>query len=276
MRDLRAGLVPLTLVPLTLAALAVAVGGCASVQTNDKMIEEKATKALAPTGAMRVSVLAGPLYATRDQASGELKGVAVDLSQALAKRLGTTAKATAHPNPAAILASARAGDVDVGLMGVNAERAEVFDFSPPYMQVEQGYLVRAGIPVRAAAEVDQHGVRVAVVENTGADQHLTRTLKSATIVRVKSLQDLEPSLAAGQADVAAATKTFLYGRVAGLPGARVLDGHFLVEPIAFAVPKGRDPVALAAVTDFVAKAKRTGLVAEAIERAGLKGVSVAP
>jgi polar amino acid transport system substrate-binding protein len=262
MQLIRAGLVLLTL----------AIGGCASMQTND----DTAAKALAPTGAIRVGFLAGPLYATRDQASGELSGVAVDLSRELAKRLGTTAKSTAHPNPGAILASAKAGELDVGLMGVSAERAEVFDFSPPYMEVEQGYLVRAGVPIRSAAEVDQRDITVAVVQNTGADQYLSRNLKSATIVRMKSLQDLEPSLTAGKVDVAAATKTFLYARATGMPGARVLDGRFLVEPIAIAIPKGRDAAALAFVAEFVAQVKRSGLVAEAIERAGLKGVSVAP
>jgi polar amino acid transport system substrate-binding protein len=262
MRAIRAGLVFLT----------IAISGCASMQTND----DKLVKALAPMGALRVGFLAGPLYATRDQASGELKGVAVDLSQELAKRLGTTSKSTAHPNPAAVLAGAKAGELDVALMGVSTERAKVFDFSPPYMEVEQGYLVGVGVPIRSAAEVDQHHIRVAVVENTGADQYLSRNLKSATVVRVKSLQDLEPSVAAGKADVAAATKTFLYARLGSMAGARVLEGRFLVEPIAIAIPKGRDAAALAFVTEFVAQAKRSGFVSDAIERAGLKGVSVAP
>ena len=174
------------------------------------------------------------------------------------------------------MAGARSGEWDIALMGVNAERAAVFEFSPPYMEVEQGYLVKAGLTLTNSAEVDQREVRIGVVENTGADVFLSRSLKNAALVRVKTLQELEPLVATGGADAIAATKTFLHGRVSQLPGARVLDGRLLVEPIAIAVPKGKESAALATVTEFVQDAKRSGLIAGAIERAGLKGVGVAP
>jgi polar amino acid transport system substrate-binding protein len=105
---------------------------------------------------------------------------------------------------------------------------------------------------------------------------LSTTLKNATLVRVKSLADLEALLKSGNADAIAATKAFLFGRVASQPGARVLDGSILTEPIAMAVPKGRDPAAASAVADFVEEAKRSGLVKAAIVKAGLLGVVVAP
>ena len=42
------------------------------------------------------------------------------------------------------------------------------------------------------------------------------------------------------------------------------------------MPKGRNPAAAAYVDKFVEEAKAGGLVKEAIERAGLRGVVVAP
>jgi polar amino acid transport system substrate-binding protein len=56
----------------------------------------------------------------------------------------------------------------------------------------------------------------------------------------------------------------------------VLEGRFLVEPSGFAVPKGRNPATAAYVDEFVQEAKADGLVRHAIERAGLRGVIVAP
>jgi polar amino acid transport system substrate-binding protein len=119
-------------------------------------------------------------------------------------------------------------------------------------------------------------VRVGVIEKAGADVLLSGTLKNATLVRVKSTDDLGALLASGNADVIAATKAFLFGRIASQPGARVLDGRILVEPIAAAVPKGRDPVAAREVAQFVEDAKSSGQVKSAIERAGLRGVVAAP
>ena len=46
--------------------------------------------------------------------------------------------------------------------------------------------------------------------------------------------------------------------------------------MAIAVPKGRGAAGLHHLGRFVAEAKRDGSVARAIERAGLRGVHVAP
>ena len=257
---------------LAAALLGLALGGCAGTPTAP--IAE-ARRALAPSGKLRVAFLVAPLYATKDPASGELKGVAVDLGKELATRLGVPFEPTGHPNLPAVIRGAQAGEWDVALMGINAERAEVMDFSAPYMDVEQGYLVRAGVPIAAASDVDKAGTRVGVIEKSGADLHLSRTLKNATLVR-SNLNEIVSQLAAGKLEVVAATKAALFSASAKQPGSRVLDGRLLVEPIGMGVPKGRDAAAARFVGQFVEEAKAQGLVKAAIERAGLRGVSVAP
>ena len=61
-----------------------------------------------------------------------------------------------------------------------------------------------------------------------------------------------------------------------LPGSRVLDGRPGTDPHAMAMPKGRGDLGVAYVRQFIEDAKRYGLVKAAIERAGLRGVIVAP
>lgn len=161
-------------------------------------------------------------------------------------------------------------------MGINAERAAAVDFSAPYMEVEQGYLIRAGVPITSASDVDKSGVRIAVAERTGADLHLSSTLKNATLVRTKTVAELDALFASGNADVIAATKALLFDRAAKQPGARVLEGRILVEPIGMSVPKGRHVRAAGYVGSFVEDVKAAGLVKSAIDAAGLRGVNVAP
>jgi hypothetical protein len=60
-----------------------------------------------------------------------------------------------------------------------------------------------------------------------------------------------------------------------LPGSRVLEGRFSAVQQSIGVPRPRE-AALAQVRDFVAEAKASGLVASAIDRHGVRGVSVAP
>ncbi len=249
------------------------IGGCAGTQSG---VNPETRAAVAPTGKLRVAFLLVPLYATKDPATGELKGIAPDLGRQLAQRLSVPFDPVIYSNPPALVDGAKSDQWDVALFGISAERAVAMDFSAPFMEVEQGYLVRAGAPITTASEVDNVGVRVVVLEKGGADVILSKTLKNATIIRVKSQPESAALLDAGKADVYAATKPALFGVAASRPGSRLLEGRFLIEPSGMAVPKGRNPAATAYVAQFVEEAKAHGLVKEAIERAGLRGVVVAP
>jgi polar amino acid transport system substrate-binding protein len=252
------------------------LGGCAGINA---VPAEAARSALAPTGRLRLGFLATPLYATRHPTTGELSGIAVDLGRELAARLGVPLEPVVHNGVAALMAGARPGSVgewDVVLTGITAERAMTLDFSAPYLQVEWGYLVGAGAAVTDAAAVDRVGVRVGIVERTFADAALPGRLARATLVRVSSIAALQALLDDGRADVVVATKATLFAAARDRPGARVLDGGVLVEPVGMAVPKGRDAAASRYVSAFVEQAKAQGLVTAAIERARLQGVSAAP
>ena len=236
----------------------------------------EALQGLAPSGKLRVAFLSAPLYAAKDPGTGELKGVAVDLGKDLARRVGVPFDPVVYPNPTALIDGAKSGAWDVALVGINDERAAMMDFSAPYMEVEQGYLVRAGVSIATASDVDKAGIRIGVLEKSGADLYLSRTLKNATLVRTKSIPESYGLLDTGNADVIAATKPALFTGAAIRPGSRVLDGRILVEPIGMGVPKGRNAAAAVYVGKFVEEAKAAGLVKSAIERAELRGVVAAP
>lgn len=246
---------------------------CAVPQTG---AGSEASAAVAPTGNLRVAFLLGPIYATKESATGELRGVAIDLGQELARRIGMPFEPVSYASLPEVISGAKTGAWDVALMGVNTERAAVMDFSAPYMEVEQGYLVRAGVSIATESDVDKAGIRIGVIEKAGADMLLSRTLKDAGLVRTASVPDLYALLDAGKVDVIAATKVALFAAAASRSGSRVLDGRILVEPIGMGVPKGRDGAAAAYVGKFVQDAKAEGIVKSAIERAGLRGVVVAP
>jgi polar amino acid transport system substrate-binding protein len=250
------------------------VGGCAGMQGG---IAPETKAAMAPTGKLRVAFISAPIYAVKDGATGEFRGVAIDLGKELARRVEVPFVPLSYPNPPALVGGAKSGEWDVALMGINAERAAAMDFSAPFMEVEQGFLVRPGAAaIATASEVDRPGVRVGVLEGSGADAHLTGAVKNAVLVRVKTLGENYALLDAGKADVIAATKQALFDGAASRSGSRVLEGRFLVEPIGIGVPRGRDVSAAAYVGRFVEDVKAQGRVKSAIESAGLRGVVVAP
>jgi polar amino acid transport system substrate-binding protein len=258
---------------LMTAVFALMLTGCAGVQT---VPTQEQRQALAPTGKLRVAFVPAAIFATKDSATGEMKGVAIDLGKELARLVGVPFDAVVYPAVPALISGAKSGEWDVAVIGISAERAAAIDFSAPYMEIEHGYLVRAGVSIATASDVDKAGIRVGVLEKAAADILLSRTLKNATLVRTSSIAELYALLGPGKTDVIATGKTGLFAVAETQPGSRVLDGRILVEPIGMGVPKGRDTAASAYVGKFVEEAKAEGLVKSAIERAGLRGVVIAP
>jgi polar amino acid transport system substrate-binding protein len=123
--------------------------------------------------------------------------------------------------------------------------------------------------------VDRPGIRIAVQENSGPDVFLSRTLEHAVMVRASSNPDALEALRSGRAEVMGSIKPVLFEMSNQLPGSRVLDDRPGIDPHAMAMPKGRD-LGVAYARQFIEDAKSEGLVQAAIERAGVRGVVVAP
>jgi polar amino acid transport system substrate-binding protein len=237
---------------------------------------EAVRHAIAPTGKLRLGLISVPVHAIRDPYSGELKGVSHDLGNELAIRLGIPLEPIVYPNPTAYLAAGESGGWDIGSLGVVAEREASFDFAQPHLEVDYGYLVSPETHIASLEQVDRPGVRVALVARSASDVVLTSSLIHASVVRGRDLSALIDLVAIGEADVIGAQKANLYNIAPRISGSRVLDGRPAYEEQAFAIPKGRDPTALRYVRDFVHDAKQRGLVQRAIERAGLRGVTISP
>src|SRR5512134_1713868 len=109
------------------------IGGCAGMQGG---VSPETRASIAPTSTLRVAFLMGPIYAAKDPATGELKGVAIDLGKELAKRASVPFDAVVYPTFPELMSGARSGQWDVALMGVDPERAKIVDFSAPFMNVE--------------------------------------------------------------------------------------------------------------------------------------------
>lgn len=79
----------------------------------------------------------------------------------------------------------------------------------------------------------------------------------------------------GQADALAANRQALTVLAERLPGSTILPDGFLAVQHAIAVRKGRS-FGLRFAQQFVEFAKSSGMVARALEQAGVRGVKVAP
>jgi polar amino acid transport system substrate-binding protein len=234
---------------------------------------------VAPGGTLRVGIGVGPVpsafWATRDPASGEPRGVTVDLAKAMAKELGVPLRLVVYANSGEVTAAGPKGEWDVAFMPVDEVRARMVDFGPAYYLTESTYLVAAGSSIRTLADVDRPGVRVAGVEGTTTARSAARSLKNNTVKTYRTAGELFELIRGGNADAIALGRESLAGMQAKLPGSRILDGHFQATGTAVAVPKAR-PAALAYASRFVEQAKKDGTVRRALDAAGLRDSPVTP
>lgn len=231
---------------------------------------------LAPTGKLRAGINYGNfILATRDPASGESRGVAIDLTGELGRRLDMPVELVPYDSVAAMVDAAKTGAWDIAFLGIDPAREGEISFTAAYLEIEATYLVPAGSALRAAADVDREGVRVAAPARANYELFLGRTLKRAQLVRAQSADAAFGQLATGQVEVLAGLKQALIGLAERLPGSRVLDGRFMAVQQAVGVPKGRD-AGLAYLRGVVEEAKASGLVARALERTGARGIAIAP
>ncbi|HET8564483.1 MAG TPA: ABC transporter substrate-binding protein, partial [Candidatus Binatia bacterium] len=82
-------------------------------------------------------------------------------------------------------------------------------------------------------------------------------------------------LVAGKVEAVAGVRQPLITNAEKLPGSRVLDDRFMAIQQALGIPKGRDTGAKY-LCELIEDVKASGLVAQAIEKAGIRGVAVAP
>jgi len=266
------------LAPIFLLALALGIGiGPTGTQTAyAQQSKDPRVADLVRTGKLRVGIgLGSPSGAMKNPATGELRGLAVDLGRALAMRIGVDFVAIEYPRPGAILEGVQTNAWDVAFLVVDPERAKEVDFAPPHTQSDFTYLVPAGSSIHKVADADQPGIRIAVPRGDGVDLRLTRLLKKAELVRTDTLPAAVELVRTGGAHARAGPRQAVLAESVKLPGSRVLADGFAVISSAALVPKGHAG-RLAYVSEFIEEAKASGLVKKIIEDAGLRGVQVAP
>jgi len=232
---------------------------------------------IAPTGKLRMGLNASTTTLVTRTADGNFSGISVDLGKFIAEKLGMAYEPVVYASPATWTASFGKDEWDIGVTGRNATVGKLLDFGPDVILIESVFVAAPGREFTDAREVDRTGIRVAVSGNASADVFLSRTLKSAQIVRVAGdTASVIDVLRSGKADVYATLAENASVIAERLPGAKIIPGVFNTVGFAVAMPKGRSSIAQARLAQIVNEAKAAGLVQKAIEKSGLKGVRVAP
>lgn len=232
----------------------------------------------APGDTLRAAYLAtNPAQAVKEPATGELRGVAIEMARALAQRQNRALELVPSPTPQAVIDAVQNGRADIGFVAFNPERAGPVEFSQAYLLVQQTFLVRADAAWRSVRDIDRAGVRIGARAGDSIALYLGRTLKAAQLVALNEADTREaPAMvAAGTLDAFGANRQRLTDIQRTQPSLRLLPDDLYGVEQAIIVPRG-DSGALRTVNMFIDDVRRSGLLQAAIDRSGVAGIGVAP
>jgi polar amino acid transport system substrate-binding protein len=241
------------------------------------MADPKLVAELAPTGVLRAAINMGNfLLVTGKAPNGDPTGVSPSMAAAIAERLGVPLKLMQYARPGEIADDAEKGVWDIGNIGAEPQRAAVISFTAAYAEIEATYLVPAGSAIKAIAEVDQAGKRVAVTARSAYGLWLENNYQHGELVQFDNAAEAFKEFDAGKFDAYAGLRPGLVDETAKRPGSRILEGQFTAVQQAVGTAK-KNVLASNFLSDFVEEAKHSGLVEKFIEQHGVVGrLSVAP
>lgn len=230
---------------------------------------------LAPTGVLRAAINMGNfLLVTGKTMSGDPQGVAPDMAAEIAKRLGVPVAYVKYERPSQLADAGGTGVWDIGLIGAEPQRAEKITFTPAYCEIEATYLVPPGSSISSIADVDRPGVRITVRRGAAYCLWLERNIKQAKLLQFENADGPFDEFVKQKLEAYAALRPQLLTDAKKLSGSKILSGNFMTVQQAIGTAKP-NAAGAAFLVDFVAGAKKSGLVASLIEKHHVAGLSVA-
>jgi polar amino acid transport system substrate-binding protein len=241
------------------------------------MADAAVMQQLVPTGTLRIAIAVSPSpsaqFAIKD--GDTFRGVAVNLGQALAKKLGVPAQLVPHQASGEIQNSAADNKWDVAFLPVDEERKKFVDFGNAYHLLQSTFLVAPGSTMQSVKDAKAKGVGIGGVANTATFRAAIKATPDATHIEFAKVDLAVAAMLEGHIQAIALSRESLSGLVGKIPGSRILDDAFLNSSTAVCVPKGK-PAALATVSEFIEEAKTSGLVRRSLDEMGLTSSQIAP
>lgn len=235
---------------------------------NDLISMRAAIADLAPDGTIKAAINVGNgVLAQRDQVTGALGGVSVDLATELGRQLQVPVELVPFASAGSVAGAARTRAWTIAFLAIDPARAVDIDYTEPYVVIEATYAVPAASALRTIADVDRPGVRIAVSTNSAYDLYLKRHIQHATLVPAPSPPESLTMFLSDRLEAVAGVRQPLVRLAAEHPGLRVMEGRFTRIEQAMCVSKGAS-AGIRYLQSFIAEMRASGFVAQALHKSG--------
>jgi len=226
--------------------------------------------ALAPQGVLRAGInMANFLLVSGTGPDGMPDGVSPDLARRIAAEIGVPCEMVPYESPGELADAVSSNSWDIANIAAEAERAQVIDFSLPYVQIDANFLTRNESGFTSNEEVDQDGVRIAAYDRSAYDLWLTENFTRATMVRSPSIAHSHDDFKNGKAEVLASLKPKLLEEIAASDSFRIIEPPFTGIKQSVGIRKG-NPEALSFLDHLVAELIDSGFIEDSMKKHGVE------
>ncbi len=206
---------------------------------------------LAPNGVLRAAInLSNFLLVSGKLPDGTPDGISPDIAKQVAARIGVPFQLITYERPGLVADAADQNEWDIGNIAAEAERAEIIDFSNPYVVIDANFLTQKTSSFKCNSDVNSAGVRIAVSERSAYDLWLTKNFKNAELVRANSIQDSHDMFLRGDVDVVASLKPKLLEEIESNAELNMIEIPFTSVNQSIGVKKN-SPNAIAFLNDLI-------------------------
>jgi signal transduction histidine kinase len=167
------------------------------------LLSPEETKWLAEHPELRIAVRDNPPLMMRDENSADFQGLTIDLMRLIERRLGIKFKVIYFATQYDQFQGAKKGDVDaVAAFVWSPERADEFDFTSPYIVLDNKIIARIDVVGGSATLEKMGGKRVAFVHGTAIERYLYKYRNLFTLVPMPDEPTLLRETSLGAVDAA--------------------------------------------------------------------------
>ena len=213
----------------------------------------------------------------RDPKTRHLTGIDIDMARALGRELGANVEFV-DSSFARLIDDVTQERCDIAMfaIGITPSRQAHLRFTRPHLASDIYAITSQGNRrIKSWSDIDRSGTLVAVARGTLHETVMQGKLQAATLKILDTPHAREQEVESGRADVFMTDYPFSQRMLKTTDWARLIkpDSTYHITPYAYAMRPGDDPWHTR-VEQFVAEAKRTGLLRKAAERHGLTPILV--
>ena len=227
---------------------------------------ESISNIIAPKNVLRIGInMSNFLLVNKDSTFSKPEGLSPEIGKLLARELGINYEFVTFKNPGLLADAIDYDKWDVGNFAFEKKRAEIIDFSNPYVNIDANFLLRKNSEINQNHDVDNKNNKIAVVNRSAYDLWLSDNYKKAKIIRAKTIIETHNLFYNQDVNILAGLKPKLLEELKNNNEFKLIDEPFTFIKQSIGIKKGK-PKAIDFINNFVSKKIKDGTIKSLLEK----------